>query len=682
MPDPPHLASLNAAQRAAVTFGIEPGLAAPTPPLLVVAGAGTGKTTTLAHRVAHLVLNGADPARILLLTFTRRAAAEMIARAARICAEALGRDVAGDGGLGWAGTFHGIGARLLRQHAERVGLPPGFSILDRGDAEDLMDLARVEAGLAAGERRFPRKATCLAVYSWCVNADVPIETALAWPFPWCAEWAEPLSELFRAYVAAKQAQALLDYDDLLLWWAEMLADPALAAEIGGRFDHLLVDEYQDTNRLQARILERLKPTGQGLTVVGDDAQAIFGFRAATVRNILDFPRRFEPPARIVTLEESYRSTPPILDLANALLGQAREGHRKRLRSGKLSRQRPWLAVVPDDAGQAAYVCAQVLAAREAGVPLAEQAVLARTASHMAALEVELTRRKIPFVKFGGLRFLEAMHVKDVLALLRWADNPSHRVAGFRVLKLLPGVGPGFARRALDHLAARGFAPAALAELRPPPASATLWPMLVELLAGPAPWPAQVERVRGFYEPLLAELHGPAPGRLLDLDQLQAMAAAHASARAFLDQMGLDAPAAHGDLAAAPHLDEEHLILSTIHSAKGREWRVVHVLNLIDGWIPSDMAAGRPEEIDEERRLLYVAVTRARDELHLIQPLRVWLRPQGTSSDRWVAAARSRFLPAEMLHLLESRSWPPVATSARPAPGPRVDVAAAVRARWG
>jgi DNA helicase-2/ATP-dependent DNA helicase PcrA len=682
MPDAPHLAGLNDAQRAAVTFGVVTG-APPSPPLLIVAGAGTGKTTTLAHRVAHLVLMGADPGRILLLTFTRRAAEEMTRRAAALCAAAMGRDVACSG-LGWSGTFHAIGARLLRRHAERIGLSAGFTILDRGDGEDLLDLLRAEAGLAGRDRRFPQKGTCAAIYSRAVNGGEPLQEVLGRHFPWCAEWQGELEGLFRGYVEAKQRAGLLDYDDLLLWCAEMLAEPGLAAEIGSLFDHVLVDEYQDTNPLQALILERLKPGGRGLTVVGDDAQAIFAFRAASVRNILDFPERFAP-GTLLRLEDNYRSTGPILELANAVMAEAREGHRKRLRSARLSRQRPILAVVADDAAQAHYVASEVLRAREAGVALHEQAVLMRAAHHSAALELELARRKIPFVKYGGLRFLEAQHVKDLLAVLRLAENPRDRVAGFRVLRLLPGIGPGFARKALEHLANTDFTFKNLGELRPPPAAAALWPGLVDLLvglAGDVAWPGQVAAVRAWYEPLLVERHGPAPGRLLDLDQLEALAALRASRSTFLDEIGLDPPAAHGDLAGAPHLDEDHLILSTIHSAKGREWRAVHVLNLIDGWLPSDMAAGRPEEVEEERRLLYVAITRARDELHLIQPLRVWLRPQSTGSDRWVAAARSRFLPASLLHLLEARSWPPAVGGERPAPGPRLDLAARVRARWG
>lgn len=684
------LDELNDDQRRAATFGLAAGVPArPGQALLVVAGAGTGKTTTLAHRVARLIVHGADPGRIMLLTFTRRAAEEMRKRAASIIAAGLGADVGAGAGPGWAGTFHAIGARLLRDYAGRIGLEPGFGILDRADAEDLLDLVRAEAGLGSGDRRFPRKATCLAIYSRATNTDAPLHQVIVRDFPWVEPFEPELSALLAAYVVAKQRQGLLDYDDLLLWWSELLGDAGLAAEIGDRFDFVLVDEYQDTNPLQARILQRLKPGGLGVTVIGDDAQSIFSFRGATVRNILDFPGACVPPAAIVTLQQNFRSTQPILDLANALLAQARETHRKRLRSDRGSAQRPWLVVARDEACQATYVADQVLHAREAGALLRDQAVLARTAAHTARLELELSRRRIPFRKFGGLRFLEAAHVRDVLALVRWLDNPRDRVSGFRLLKLLPGIGPGFARRVLDAIEAGGLSLAAIEALRPPPAAQRLWQRLVELVQRDEPWPRQMRSVRLLYEEIIAELHGAAPDRLLDLDQLDALAALQGSRRAFLDELAVDPPAAHGDLAGPPHRDEDYLTLSTIHSAKGREWRAVHLLYLIDGWIPSDMATGRPEDIEEELRLLYVAVTRARDELHLIQPLRIWLRPQGTASDRWVAGARSRFLPPGVLHLLEGRAWPPP-DAARPAEagpaaggaaGPPIDIAARVRAKW-
>src|SRR4051794_37087036 len=408
----PHLDDLNPAQREAATFGVpEGGPAAPAPPLLVVAGAGTGKTGTLAHRVAHLVLNGADPHRVLLLTFTRRAAEEMARRAGRICGRALGTDAPLD--LEWAGTFHGVGARLLRLYAPAIGLDPAFTVLDRGDAADLLDLVRGGLGLARTDRRFPRKATCLAAYSAAVNTARPLAAVLADTFPWCAEWHDELRRLFAAYVAAKQRQGVLDYDDLLLWWERTLRVPEIAADAGGRFDHVLVDEYQDTNALQAAILRSLKPDGRGVTVVGDDAQSIYSFRGATVRNILDFPQQFSQVARIVTLERNYRSTQPILDVSNAVIAAAAERHAKTLWTDKPSAGRPQLVLVPDEAQQARWVADRVLAHREGGLALKSQAVLFRTSTHSAALELELARRNIPFVKYGGLKFLEAAHVKDL-----------------------------------------------------------------------------------------------------------------------------------------------------------------------------------------------------------------------------------------------------------------------------
>src|SRR5690242_8043917 len=477
-----HLDELNPAQREAATFGVPAGgPAVATPPLLVVAGAGTGKTGTLAHRVAHLVLSGADPRRVLLLTFTRRAAEEMARRAGRICGRALGTDAPLD--LEWAGTFHGVGARLLRLYAPAIGLDPAFTVLDRGDAADLLDLVRDGLGLARTDRRFPRKATCLAVYSAAANTARPLAAVLADAFPWCAEWEGELRRLFAAYVAAKQRQGVLDYDDLLLWWERTLRVPEIAADMGSRFDHVLVDEYQDTNALQAAILKGLKPDGRGVTVVGDDAQAIYSFRGATVRNILDFPGLFAPPAAVLRLERNYRSTQPILGAANAVMARAAERHAKELASARRTAgRRPLLALVRDEVGQVDYVVGRVLEAREAGVPLREQAVLFRAAHHSATLEVELARRGVPFAKYGGLRFLEAAHVKDVLAILRWAENPRDQVAAFRVLQLLPGVGPGTARKALAALEAAGHRLPALARFAPPPAAAAgHWPGLVEAL---------------------------------------------------------------------------------------------------------------------------------------------------------------------------------------------------------
>ncbi|HKT99987.1 MAG TPA: ATP-dependent helicase, partial [Paraburkholderia sp.] len=477
----PYLAKLNDAQRAAVEHGgaqaFAPGAALPAP-LLVIAGAGSGKTNTLAHRVAHLVANGADPHRILLLTFSRRAAQEMTRRVSRIAAGVSGAAAALAQGLTWAGTFHGVGARLLREYAEQIGLSPAFTINDREDSADLMNLVRHELGLSAKEKRFPAKSTCLAIYSRVVNTGDSLANVLARSFSWCLEWEPQLRALFAAYVDAKQKQSVLDYDDLLLYWAHMAAEPAIAADLAARFDHILVDEYQDTNRLQASILLALKPDGRGLTVVGDDAQAIYSFRGATVRNILDFPAQFDPPAHQVTLERNYRSTEPILAASNAVMDAATERFTKNLWTDRASQQRPRLVTVADEATQARYVVEQILEAREGGMKLKQQAVLFRAAHHSATLEIELARRNIPFVKFGGLRFLDAAHVKDVLAVLRWAENPLDRVAGFRVTQLLPGVGPATAARLIDQVAActgAYRAAQAFAAFAPPPRAAEDWP---------------------------------------------------------------------------------------------------------------------------------------------------------------------------------------------------------------
>ncbi len=432
-------------------------------PLLVIAGAGSGKTNTLAHRVAHLIVQGADPRRILLMTFSRRAASEMTKRVERIARKVMG-DNAGimTDALTWAGTYHGIGARLLRDYAEQIGLDPAFTIHDREDSADLMNLVRHEKGFSKTESRFPTKGTCLSIYSRCVNAEMPIEHVIGTSYPWCSGWAAELKELFAAYVEAKQKQNVLDYDDLLLYWAQMVGDADLAEDIGGRFDHVLVDEYQDTNRLQSSILLALKPGGRGLTVVGDDAQSIYSFRAATVRNILDFPDQFSPPANVITLDRNYRSTQPILAAANGVIGLAKERFTKNLWTERTSGAKPQLVTVRDEADQARFIVERILENRESGTLLKEQAVLFRTSSHSGPLEIELTRRNIPFVKFGGLKFLDAAHIKDVLALLRFVENPRDRVAGFRLLHLLPGIGSATAQRVLDRMAEAADPIAALA----------------------------------------------------------------------------------------------------------------------------------------------------------------------------------------------------------------------------
>jgi ATP-dependent DNA helicase UvrD/PcrA len=685
-----HLHGLNPEQRRAVEFGIG-GDIEPPAALLIAAGAGTGKTKALAHRVAHLILNGHDPQRLLLLTFTRRAALEMTRRSQRILAEAYGEAARGipapSSLLPWSGTFHAIGSRLLRLHAGSIGLDSSFTVLDRADAADLLDLVRSELGLSQVVSRFPRKDTCLAIYSYTVNAGCPLEETLAGFFPWCAGWSEELRRLFQAYVARKQQDNVLDYDDLLLYWHHTMAEPAIAAEICKQFDHVLVDEYQDTNRLQAEILLALRPDGSGLTVVGDDAQSIYSFRAAAVRNILDFPRSVSPRAAVIALERNYRSTQPILDVANAVIGGAGERFAKTLYSAKESAELPYFVGAEDEAAQASYVADHVLEHREAGIALKHQAVLFRASHHSDLLEIELGRRNIPFVKYGGLKFLEAAHVKDVLAILRWAENPRDAVAGLRALQLHPGIGAATAHNFINWHAHEGFAAAAVARFTPPAAASVSWsgfcPMIDHLRNAAVAWQGQIGLVREWYQPLLERLYDNPAARAGDLDQLEQIAAGYATRERFLTELTLDPPDASGAEAGRPRLDEDYLILSTIHSAKGQEWDAVFVLNLVDGCIPSDMASGKPEQIDEERRLLYVAITRAREHLHLLQPLRFYITHQHRHGRGHVMAPRSRFLTDEALGLFTHRT-----TAARrpadaipPRPEAPVDIGARLRDMW-
>jgi DNA helicase-2/ATP-dependent DNA helicase PcrA len=685
-PDP--FESLNPQQRSAVEHGLVDGALSGIPgPMLVIAGAGSGKTLTLAARVARLVLAGADPQRILLLTFSRRAAQEMQRRVGRVLHAALGfASNQRAPQLSWAGTFHGIGARLLREYAAQIGLAENFTIQDRGDSEDLMGLVRHELGLADSRSRFPLKGTCLAIYSRTLNCQQPLAEVLHTVYPWCEAWEDELRQLFRAYVAEKQRQCVLDYDDLLLHWSQLLDEPALARHLSARFEHVLVDEYQDTNRLQASILQALKPDGRGLTVVGDDAQAIYSFRAAEVRNILEFPARFEPPARTVTLARNYRSTQPILEASNQVIALAPQRFDKQLWSDTASSQRPTLTTVADESAQAAWVAERVLRHREHGVALRSQAVLFRTAHHSAALELELARRNIPFVKFGGLKFLEAVHVKDLLSVLRWVENPRHRLAGLRVAQLVPGLGTASAKRLLDAMGGAADPAQALHAFRPPPAAAADWAAWLEafdaLRDEGARWPTDLDRAIDWYRPHLRRLHDDASVREGDLAQLGRLGAGHASRAAFLADLTLDPPEATSDESGPPLRDEDYLILSTIHSAKGQEWKAVYVLNVVDGCIPSDMATGNTTEIEEERRLLYVAMTRARQHLHLLVPQRFYVTQQTGLGDRHLYGSLTRFIPPALAPCFDLTT--DAATDDAPAlarPAVTIDVASRARSMW-
>jgi DNA helicase II / ATP-dependent DNA helicase PcrA len=650
-----HLKNLNRQQRRAATHGLKNGPAADIDPLLVIAGAGSGKTKTLSHRAAHLVVKGMDPRRILLLTFSRHAAEEMAYQVKKVTEAALGGHQIE---LPWSGTFHAIGARLIREYADRIGLKRSFTILDQPDAADLMNLVRQKLGLSAMESPFPTKNTCLSIYSFAVNSRMPLKDALAKRFPSYARWRQELRKLFRGYVKAKRRQHVLDYDDLLLYWAQIMDDPRLADKIRGRFDHVLVDEYQDTNPLQAEILFALKPKGRGLTVVGDDAQAIYSFRGASVRNILDFPDHCKPKASVITLEQNYRSTQPILNAANKVIGLAMEGYSKNLFSKRRSEQMPHLTTVADERTQARYVAQHILEAREAGVPLKSQAVLFRVSNHSAELEVELARRNIPFAKYGGLKFLDAAHVKDIVCVLRWCENPKDRVAGFRVFQLFPGIGPGIAAKILEKMDGRQYRVAnMLAGLDVPKAAVKDWPRFVRLIREmrqrKSTWPAEMQVVRKWYEPLLRyNYDDDAQLRLPDIAQLERIGTGYESRRQFLTDLALDPLDGPRSPASGSTKDDDYLILSTIHSAKGQEWRIVRILNVTDGSIPLAQA----EDVEEERRLLHVAMTRAKNELDIIVPER-FLRYQRMKNDqRYTYGAISPFIPASIRDAFDCRRW--------------------------
>lgn len=636
------LEELNPRQLEAVTHG--------DGPLLVVAGAGSGKTRTLAYRVSYLISRGIAPERILLLTFTRRAAEEMLRRAAFVIPTGSSAT-----SQVWGGTFHAFANRILRMYSQAADLPPDFTIIDRTDAEDLLDVIRNDMAFSQKESRFPRKGTCLAIYSRRVNGNEELETVLKKDFPWCEMWNDELKALFREYVSRKQRQNILDYDDLLLYLYYLLQDQEVADSIGGRFDHVLVDEYQDTNRIQAGILLGLRRKNNNIMVVGDDAQSIYGFRSATIRNMLDFPQQFSG-ARIVTLDQNYRSTQPILTTTNCVIAQARERYSKDLWSDRKGDQQPRLITCTDETSQDDEVIHLVLDHYEQGIPLRKQAVLFRAASHSTSLELALTRRNIPFHKYGGLRFLETAHIKDLISFLRIIENPRDEIAWFRVLQLLNGVGPVTAASVVDHMRSNVFNPNSITSFKAPSAVrkeiTEFGSVLIDLVKMGDENPGmQIERIRQFYKPLLWRNHENPEPRENDIEYLGVLAAGYRSRRQFLADLILDPPTSTGDLAGPPIKDEDWLVLSTIHSAKGLEWDVVYLIHAADGCLPSDMSTGGDEEIEEELRLAYVAMTRARDFLYVLWPQRYYLRPFGLS-DRHNYAQCSRFFTDEVMQTME------------------------------
>lgn len=613
--------------------------------LRIVAGAGTGKTGTLAARVASLIDSGVDPDRILLLTFTRRAAAEMLDRVGTMTDRRWA-------GAVWGGTFHSVANRLLRANAEVIGFSPSFTVLDGGDVVDLMGLVRAEDPELLKGRRFPRAETLAGMHSRMVNSQQKLAEVIASQYPWCAEHVDPIRGVLRRYQSRKRDTAVLDFDDLLLHWRALCVAPEAGAGLRRRFDHVLVDEYQDTNALQADIVGALAE-GAMVTVVGDDAQAIYGFRAADADNL----RRFTEVVgrcRSVVLEQNYRSTSAVLAVANEILAQSDRHVDKALWSELGEGCRPVLVTCANEAAQSSWVADRVLSMREEGVPLGDQAILVRAARHSEHLELELARRGIPFVKFGGLKFLEAAHVKDLMALLRVLDNPADELAWSRVLRTLPGVGPATITRVMTEIEVGGKGDALQRFVDGAgvlPRAATDAGALLRTgwsecrhrqRAGDLAPAADIDCLRGFCAAVFPQCYDNAISRLADLDQLAATAGGYADRSRFLAELVLDPPERTGDLASEPHLDDEYLTISTVHSAKGGEWRSVTLLHAADGNIPSDMSLSDPEGIEEERRLLYVAVTRAREHLTITYPLRYHIH-RYRNDDRHHLAQLSRFL---------------------------------------
>ncbi|HJR78187.1 MAG TPA: ATP-dependent helicase [Nitrospiraceae bacterium] len=629
-----YAATLNAQQLAAVQ--------ACDGPALVIAGAGSGKTRTLIYRVAYLIDSGIDPAGILLLTFTRKAAQEMIERAGVLIGSQSDR-IAG-------GTFHSMGHMLLRRYGRPVGVEPGFTILDRGDAEDLIALTRAQLGLNDKEKRFPRKNTIAEIYSKCVNTLRSMDDVVLEEFPHFADHLEDLEKLRRAYEQSKRQRQLLDYDDLLArLWELLTQHEDVRRTISLRYRYILVDEYQDTNRLQAELIRGLASTHDNVMVVGDDSQSIYAFRGATFRNIMEFPALF-PGTAVYKLEENYRSTQPILNLANEVIAAATEKYTKQLFTRKLDGPLPGLVEAAGENAQSRFVAQKILELREEGVSLGDIAVLFRSSFHSFDLEIELSRRGVPFVKRGGIKFIEAAHVKDVLAYLRVVHNSQDAVSWHRILMLVEGVGPKKAQDTLAALlktdrpwqvlcAASGRSASGLKLL-----GATLERLSRETTARPA---LLVEQACEYYLPILKDQHDDYPRRLRDLEHLRTMAENYENLGNFLSDLALEPPEGSVSDVTGPDQDDEQLVLSTIHSAKGLEWQCVFIIWALDGKFPSMYSFGTDEGLEEERRLFYVAVTRAKRDLYVTYPINVFDKSSGM-----LLAKPTRFLDHVPSHYMD------------------------------
>ncbi|MCC6142030.1 MAG: ATP-dependent helicase [Nitrospira sp.] len=610
-----YAAALNQQQLAAVTAGEGPSL--------VIAGAGSGKTRTLVYRVAYLIDSGVDPSNILLLTFTRKSAQEMVQRAGELIG-ARSERVCG-------GTFHSVANLLLRRYGRSIGVEPGFTILDRGDAEDLIALVRSQLGLNEKDKRFPRKGTIMEMISKSENTLRSLEEIVLDEFGHFADHIEDLSRLKTAYQAAKRQKQLLDYDDLLVMLRQLLLmDEAARMTISRQFRYILVDEYQDTNRLQAEVVRKLAATHNNVMVVGDDSQSIYAFRGATFKNIMEFPQLF-PGAQIYKLEENYRSTQPILNLANCIIDEAAEKYTKRLFTRKLDGPLPSLVEAAGENAQSRFIAQKILELREEGVPLSEVAVLFRSSFHSFDLEIELSRKGLPFIKRGGVKFIETAHVKDLLAHVRVIANPLDTVSWNRVLMLVEGVGP---KKAHDLLAAivksgqpfdvlRGVSGRSGQGLK------SLANTLESLTGTEDRSPSeQVNHIYEYYLPILKEQYDDYPKRTRDLDHLHTIAEGYPGVNEFLADLALEPPDGSASGVDGPDRDDERMVLSTIHSAKGLEWQAVFVIWIVDGRFPSVYSFVADEDLEEERRLFYVSVTRAKRHLFLTYPINVYDKSSG------------------------------------------------------
>ena len=599
-----------------------------TGPVLVIAGAGSGKTRTLVYRVARLVESGVNPAQVLLLTFTRKAAEEMLRRASVLVGSAC-EHVSG-------GTFHSFANTVLRRVGHAVGLSPGFTILDRGDSEDVVNLLRSRAGLDKKDRRFPRKGTILEVLSMAVNRSTTVPELIDTTYGHLADHLEDLVRLDDEYRSYKRGKSLVDYDDLLVLLRDLLRDHRdVAEQLSRSYRYIMVDEYQDTNRLQSEIVRGLAGVHDNVMAVGDDSQSIYSFRGADFRNIMDFETLF-PGTRLVKLEENYRSTPPILELANAIIDRAREKHTKILRARTPGDGRPMLVQCGDERAQSRFVAQRILELREEGLSLDDIAVLFRSSYHSFDVELELQKHDIPFVKRGGFKFIETAHIKDVLAHLRVVANPRDAVSWHRILLLLDGLGPKTAGDIFNHLAPAADLAGAVELLRTSPRRGAytkdldrLAALLAEVGSDDVPVADKVSAVVGFYVPMMRHVHPEDyPKREKDLEHFLTIAARYRSLSSLLTDMALEPPTdSVGDVLAAD-LDEGLLTLSTIHSAKGLEWRAVFVIGMVDGRFPSLFNLRDEGDVEEERRLLYVAVTRAKEHLYLTYPIDVYDRATG------------------------------------------------------